>query len=102
MNLKKVKVIPLNLNYKIIKHKDFRDVAFYVITQDKWSESVILDGFWLNQGFVTSWVIQNDKIQIMDKDIENWLLLQEDPGLYIGNKTLRDAKNWKVINVVHS
>jgi hypothetical protein len=38
----------------------------------------------------------------MDKDIENWLVLEEEPGLYIGNKTLRDAKNWSIIKNANS
>ncbi len=90
----------MNLSYKIIKHKEFKDVAYYVMSQDKWSESVVLQGFWLNQGFVTSWAMKQDQIQIMYKDIENWLVLEEEPGLYIGNKTLRDSKNWSVIKNV--
>lgn len=88
----------MNLDFKIIKHKDFKDVAYYIYREDKWSESTVLEGVWLNQGFTRTWEIIEEKIQIMYKDINKWLVLEENPIEYIiGKKCLRQTNNWKIL-----
>lgn len=85
----------MNLDYKIIKHNLFKDVAFYVYSEDKWSESTVLKGMWLNQGMLKTWQIKEEQIQIMYKDINNWLVLEENPIDYIiGKKCLRKTNAW--------
>ena len=85
----------MNLNLKIIKHKEFKDVAYFVSSQDLWAESLVLQGAWLNQGFIQTWCLNREQIQINNKDFDNWLVLEEDPTPYIlGQKCLRNTTNW--------
>lgn len=88
----------IDIKFKIIKHTNSKDVAFYVTNKDVWSESIVLDGTWMNLGFTKSWLIEQDNIQIFNTDLGNWLYLDEDPNPYVLEKAcLRNTNNWKPI-----
>lgn len=79
----------MNLTYQTIKHERFKDVAFYVQTHYEVNDKHLLGGYWINQGFVESWIIEKDII-ILD-NFNEWLIC-ETPE----DKCIRYSK-WKSI-----
>ena len=66
----------MDLNkFYILKHEKFLDVAVYVTKHLLTEESLIIDGFWVNLGFVSSFVICKlpEPIIINLKDKNQWL-----------------------------
>jgi hypothetical protein len=57
----------------IIKHKNSMDVCFMISKVFTVHNRLKIKGFWINQGFVKSWALKSDRIEIMKADYSNWL-----------------------------
>lgn len=79
-----------NLTNKFIKHKEFKDVCFFVQKYFIHDGSLEVDGEWINQGFIYSWYLDT-KETLKIKDIDGWLMV----SVYHG-PCLRYAK-WESI-----
>ena len=78
------------LEGKLIKHKKFLDICFYV-KDESWYGC--LRGEWWNQGFVTPWFIDYEVLDPIK--LEDWLIL-EHPDY---TKSFREQP-WKDIIVL--
>lgn len=76
----------------IIKHRKYRDAAFYVEKCFDVGHKLKIKGYWMNQGFEKSWIIDNDSIIIHKNkpcDRGQWFIAN-DPEV----KCLRDT-DWR-------
>ncbi len=56
----------------IIKHERSVGTHFIVSKVFTARNHVKLKGFWIITGFVESWMLESDKIEIMKSDLNNW------------------------------